>query len=61
MDAVISDIRSAVPNFKTLRVEAQDYTIPFYEKMGFTVVGDGFLGRTFPITQWKSASQVCRE
>jgi len=48
MDAVISDIKSAGPNFKTLRIEAQDYTIPFYEKMGFTVVGDGFLEANIP-------------
>src|SRR5262245_21154893 len=43
MDAVIFDIKSTGPNLQTLRIEAQDYTIPFYEKMGFTVVGDGFL------------------
>jgi predicted GNAT family N-acyltransferase len=48
MDAVISDIKTAGSNFKTLRVEAQDYTIPFYEKMGFTVVGDGFLEANIP-------------
>jgi predicted GNAT family N-acyltransferase len=48
MDAVISDIKNAGPNFKTLRIEAQDYTIPFYEKMGFTVVGDGFLEANIP-------------
>ena len=48
MDAVISDIKSAGPNFKTLRIEAQDYTIPFYEKMGFTVVGDGFEEANIP-------------
>jgi predicted GNAT family N-acyltransferase len=48
MDAVISDIKSADPHFKTLRIEAQDYTIPFYEKMGFTVVGDGFLEANIP-------------
>jgi predicted GNAT family N-acyltransferase len=43
VEAVISDIKSASPGFKTLRLEAQDYTIPFYEKMGFAVVGEGFL------------------
>ena len=43
-----SDIKSAGPHFKTLRIEAQDYTIPFYEKMGFTVVGDGFLEANIP-------------
>jgi predicted GNAT family N-acyltransferase len=48
MDAVISDIKSAGPHFKTLRIEAQDYTIPFYEKMGFAVVGDGFLEANIP-------------
>ena len=35
-------------NFKILRIEAQDYTIPFYEKMGSTVVGDGFLEANIP-------------
>ena len=48
MDAVISDIKSAGSNFKTLRIEAQDYTTPFYEKIGFTVVGDGFLEANIP-------------
>jgi predicted GNAT family N-acyltransferase len=46
--AVISDIKSAGSDFKTLRIEAQDYTIPFYEKMGFTIVGDGFLEANIP-------------
>ena len=40
--------KAPAPNFKTLRIEAQDYTIPFYEKMGFTVVGDGFLEANIP-------------
>ena len=31
MDAVISDIKSADPHFKTLRIEAQDYTIVLQE------------------------------
>ena len=48
MDAVISDIKSAGPNFKILRIEAQDYTIPFYEKMGFVVLGAGFLEANIP-------------
>jgi len=48
MDAVISDIKSAGSDFKTLRIEAQDYTIPFYEKMGVKVVGDGFLEANIP-------------
>jgi predicted GNAT family N-acyltransferase len=48
MDAVISDIRSADPDLKILRLEAQDTAIPFYEKMGFAVVGSGFLQAGFP-------------
>jgi predicted GNAT family N-acyltransferase len=48
MDAVISDIRSTGPELKTLRLEAQDFAIPFYEKMGFAVVGDGFLQAGIP-------------
>jgi predicted GNAT family N-acyltransferase len=48
MYAVISDIRSADPDLKTLRLEAQDTAIPFYEKMGFAVVGDGFLQAGIP-------------
>jgi predicted GNAT family N-acyltransferase len=48
MHAVISDIKSTGHDFKTLRIEAQDYAIPFYEKMGFAVVGDGFLEANIP-------------
>jgi predicted GNAT family N-acyltransferase len=48
VDAVISDIRSAGPDLKTLRLEAQDTAIPFYEKLGFAVVGDGFLEAGIP-------------
>jgi predicted GNAT family N-acyltransferase len=48
MDAVISDIRSADPDLKILRLEAQDTAIPFYEKMGFAVVGGGFLEAGIP-------------
>jgi hypothetical protein len=43
-----SDIRSADPDLKILRLEAQDTAIPFYEKMGFAVVGSGFLQAGIP-------------
>ena len=44
MEAVISDIRkNTAPDLKTLRLDAQDHAVPIYEKIGFTVVGDGFL------------------
>ena len=48
VEAVISDIESASPGFKTLRLEAQDYTIPFYQKMGFAVVGEMFMDANIP-------------
>ena len=48
MDAVISDIGSAGPDLKTLLLEAQDSAIPFYEKIGFAVVGGGFLQAGIP-------------
>lgn len=48
METVISDIRNAGPELKTLRLQAQDPAIPFYEKMGFAVVGGGFLEAGIP-------------
>ena len=48
VEAVISDIESAGPGFNTLRLEAQDYSIPFYEKIGFAVVSEGFLDANIP-------------
>jgi predicted GNAT family N-acyltransferase len=48
MDAVISDIGSAGPDLKTLRLEAQDSAIPFYKKIGFAIVGNGFLQAGIP-------------
>jgi predicted GNAT family N-acyltransferase len=48
MEAVISDIRTTAPDLKTLRLDAQDHAIPFYEKIGFAVVGDGFLEAEIP-------------
>lgn len=43
MRAIISDIKSTTRDCAKFRLEAQDYIIPFYEKMGFAVIGDGFL------------------
>ena len=48
MQATISDIRHAAPELKTLRLEAQDHAIAFYEKLGFAVVGEGFLQAGIP-------------
>jgi len=48
VEAVIADIKNAGPGLETLRLEAQDYTIPFYRKMGFMVVGEGFLDANIP-------------
>jgi predicted GNAT family N-acyltransferase len=48
VEAVISDIKSAATGLETLRLEAQDYTIPFYEKLGFAVVSEGFLDANIP-------------
>jgi predicted GNAT family N-acyltransferase len=48
MEAVISDIKHAAPELKTLRLEAQNHAIPFYHKMGFAVVGEGFLEAGIP-------------
>jgi predicted GNAT family N-acyltransferase len=43
MKAVISDIKTTAPDLNILWLEAQDHALPFYEKMGFAVVGEGFL------------------
>ena len=48
MRAVMDDAVRTVSDCKTLRLEAQDYAIPFYEKLGFTVVGEGFLDANIP-------------
>lgn len=48
MQATISDIKHAAPELKTLRLEAQDGAIAFYEKIGFAVVGNGFLQANIP-------------
>ena len=48
MEAVISDIKTTAPDLKSLRLDAQDRAISFYEKIGFTVVGDGFLEAGIP-------------
>lgn len=48
MQAVITDIKSIAPDAKTLRLGAQDYAIPFYEKLGFRIVGEGFMEANIP-------------
>ncbi|MBU6234850.1 MAG: GNAT family N-acetyltransferase [Alphaproteobacteria bacterium] len=48
MEAVIADIKATMPDCKTLRLGAQDYAIPFYERLGFAVDGDGFMEAGIP-------------
>jgi predicted GNAT family N-acyltransferase len=48
VEAVTSDIKSAGGGFETLRLEAQDYTIPFYQKIGFSVVSERFMDANIP-------------
>lgn len=48
MQAIIADIKKMMPACKTLRLGAQDYAIPFYEKLGFETVGDGFMEANIP-------------
>jgi len=49
MLALIHDIKSVMgESCKTLRLGAQDYAIPFYERLGFSVVGDGFMEADIP-------------
>jgi predicted GNAT family N-acyltransferase len=47
MQAVVDDILG-FRAFRALRLSAQDYAIPFYEKAGFTVVGEGYLDAGLP-------------
>ena len=46
MRAMMDDVKTTMPDCKTIRLGAQDYAIPFYEALGFKVVGDGFLDET---------------
>ena len=48
MHAVMDDIRATAPDCKTFRLGAQDYAIPFYERLGFAVDGDGFMDAGIP-------------
>lgn len=48
MQAVIADIAQYAPQCKTLMLGAQDYVIPFYERLGFTVIGDGYMDANIP-------------
>jgi predicted GNAT family N-acyltransferase len=48
MEAVMADIKNTAPDLKILRLEAQDHAIAFYDKMGFAVVGEGFLEAGIP-------------
>lgn len=42
MRSVMTDISEANPDIALLRLSSQDYAIPFYEKLGFEVRGDGY-------------------
>lgn len=48
MNAVMDDIAKQMPACKTLRLGAQDYVIPFYERLGFKVDGEGFMDAGIP-------------
>lgn len=48
MRAVMADIAEVAPACSILRLGAQDYAIPFYEKLGFAVDGDGFMEAGIP-------------
>jgi predicted GNAT family N-acyltransferase len=48
LKAIIADIKTTSPECHTLRLGAQDYAIPFYERLGFQVVEDGFIEANIP-------------
>ncbi|HEY8963158.1 MAG TPA: GNAT family N-acetyltransferase [Alphaproteobacteria bacterium] len=48
MQAIIDDIRTTDPSLTTFRLGSQDHAIPFYERLGFSVVGDGFMDANIP-------------
>lgn len=43
MAAVMADIRAVAPQCTTIRLGSQDEAIPFYEKLGFIVAGEGYM------------------
>lgn len=48
MQAVIEDIRKTGPALAVYRLGSQDHAIPFYERLGFKVVGDGYMDANIP-------------
>ena len=48
MRYVLADIERADQHIGTIRLGAQDYAIPFYQRLGFSVAGDGFLEAGIP-------------
>jgi ElaA protein len=48
IDYVISDLKKNYKNLKTIKISAQTYTVPFYEKMGFNKQGDEYVEANIP-------------
>ena len=48
MEAVAADIKAIMPDCTRLRLGAQDYAIPFYQRLGFEVEGEGFMDAGIP-------------
>jgi predicted GNAT family N-acyltransferase len=44
----IDDIIAAQPHVKTIQMSEQDYALPFYEKLGYEVVGEGYMDGHIP-------------
>ncbi|NBX66592.1 MAG: GNAT family N-acetyltransferase [Proteobacteria bacterium] len=53
MQIAIDDIAATAPQCTSILIEAQDTVIPFYEKLGFKVYGDGFTEIGFPMHRMK--------
>ena len=57
MRAVIADVRSVASAATTYRLGSQDQAIPFYERLGFTIVGEGFMDAGIPHHWMQSSPQ----
>jgi predicted GNAT family N-acyltransferase len=47
MNALMDDIRKQAPSSRIV-LSSQDTAIPFYEKLGFKIEGDGYIEDTIP-------------